>query len=332
MIDAACMAATYAAVELGSDGFRLYVGEVGDAGLRLSAASAEPIRLGSQLDGDGCLTPAAMKSALGCLRNFRAILQECRPRAVRAVATSALRVARNADVFLPAAAQALGHPVEIISAAEEGRLVYLGVAAALGEADERRLVLDLGTGATRMVLGRGLEVDQAESFGAGVLRHSLAFFPGGVVDAGSFAAAFESARGKFIDAAALYDARHWHAAYGASAVIRNIAKVVADNGLGDGRLSARSLDALRERLVDARNPARLSLAGLHAPQATHLAGAVALLAALVDVLAIDELLPMQAGLRAGAMWDLHRRSGGAAWQEAPCLSRSRICEGILAGG
>jgi exopolyphosphatase/guanosine-5'-triphosphate,3'-diphosphate pyrophosphatase len=312
MNDAARKTATYAAVELGSDGFRLYVGEVGDAGLRLSAAMAEPIRLGSGLDADGCLTPAAVKSALGCLRNFRAILQERSPRAVRAVATSALRMARNANVFLPAAAQALGHPVEIISPAEEGRLVYLGVAAALGEADERRLVLDLGTNATRMVLGRGLEVDQAESFGAGVLRHSLAFFPGGQVNAGSFAAAFESARGKFIDAAALYDARHWHAAYGASAVIRTIAKVIAANGLGDGHLSARSLDALRARLVEAREPGRLALIGLQAPQATHLAGAVALLAALVDVLEIGELLPMQAGLRAGTMWDLHRCSSGAA--------------------
>lgn len=326
MIDVTCTAATYAAVELGSDGIRLYVGEVGDAGLRLSAAAAEPIRLGSQLDANGCLTPAAMKSALGCLRNFQAILKEYRPRAMRAVATSALRMARNADVFLPAAAHALGHPIDMISPAEEGRLVYLSVAAALSEADERRLVLDLGTSATQVVLGRGREVDQTESFGAGVLRHSLAFFPGGRADAGSFAAAFESARCKFIDAASLYDARHWDAAYGASDVIRTIARVVAANGLGDGRLSARSLHALRERLIAARAASRLSLSGLQAKEVPHIAGAVALLAALFDVLAIEELLPMQAGLRAGTIWDLHLKCGGATSQEVPYF-RSR--DGVL---
>jgi exopolyphosphatase/guanosine-5'-triphosphate,3'-diphosphate pyrophosphatase len=304
-------AATYAAVELGSDSFRLYIGEAGPAGLLLCEGASEPIRLGAHLDADGCLAPVAMRAALACLRNFRSMLVRHRPRAVRAVATSALRAARNAAAFLPAAGQALGHPVEVISAAEEGRLVYLGVAGALRDGGERRLVLDLGTGATRFVLGRGREVAQAESFGVGVLRHSLAFFPDGRIDDSAFGAAIDSARGKFADAAGLYDARHWDAAYGASSVARTVAAVVADNRLGDGRLSAASLAALRSCLVDAGHPSRLLLAGLRPAQAAHLAGAVALLAALFDALAIGELRPMQAGLRAGTLWDLHRRAAVA---------------------
>jgi exopolyphosphatase / guanosine-5'-triphosphate,3'-diphosphate pyrophosphatase len=46
---------------------------------------------------------------------------------VRVVGTSALRRARNADAFLAAAEEALGHPVEVISGIEEARLIYLGV-------------------------------------------------------------------------------------------------------------------------------------------------------------------------------------------------------------
>jgi exopolyphosphatase/guanosine-5'-triphosphate,3'-diphosphate pyrophosphatase len=308
MIDCPQQDATYAAVELGSDSFRLYVGEVGPAGLRLAASAAEPVRLAAELDANGCLAPDAMRRALACLRRFRAVLAASRPRAVRAVATSALRMARNAGHFLPAAAEALGRPVEIISPAEESRLVWLGVAATLGRHDERRLVLDLGTGATRLVLGRGLAVRQAGSFGAGVLRHSLSFFPGGRIDAASFAAAIASARSKFADAAALYDARHWQAAYGASAAIRTVAGLVAANRLGDGRLDALGLAALRERLVEAGHAGRLQLEALAPFHATHLAGAVALLAALVDALGIDMLLPVQAGLRAGTLWDLHQRA------------------------
>jgi exopolyphosphatase/guanosine-5'-triphosphate,3'-diphosphate pyrophosphatase len=181
------------------------------------------------------------------------------------------------------------------------------VAATLQQHDERRLVLDLGTGATRLVLGRGQAVEQAESFGAGVLRHSLSFFPGGRIDAAGFAAALASARSKFADAAAMYDARHWQAAYGASAAIRTVAGLIAANRLGDGRLDAAGLAALRERLVAAGHPGRLQLEALAPAQAAHLAGAVALLAALVDALGIEVLLPVQAGLRAGTMWDLHQR-------------------------
>jgi exopolyphosphatase/guanosine-5'-triphosphate,3'-diphosphate pyrophosphatase len=301
--------ATYAAVELGSDSFRLHVGRVGPAGLQLAASALEPIRLAASLDANACLTPDAMRRALGCLRAFRAVLDASAPRAVRAVATSALRMARNADAFLPAASEALGHPVEIVTPAEESRLVHLGVAATLGETGERRLVLDLGTASTRLVLGRALAVERAASFGAGVLRHSLSFFPGGRVDATGFAAAVESARSKFADAAALYDARHWSTAYGASAAIRTVAGVIAANRLGDGRLGAEGLAALRARLVEAGEPARLELEALQPAHAQHLAGAAALLAALVGALRIDALLPVQAGLRAGTLWDLHQRAG-----------------------
>jgi exopolyphosphatase/guanosine-5'-triphosphate,3'-diphosphate pyrophosphatase len=308
MADCTQAGATYAAVELGSDSFRLYVGQIGAGSLRLAATASEPIRLAAGLDANGCLAPATIRSALGCLRSFRATLGDHAPRAVRAVATAALRMARNVGTFLPAAEQALGRPIEIISPAEEGRLVWLGVAATLRQDDERRLVLDLGTASTRFVLGRGLDVEQAESFGAGVLRHSLSFFPGGRVDAAGFAAALESARSKFADAAALYDARHWDTAYGASAAIRTVADVIAANRLGDGRLGAQGLAALRDRLVEAGEPSRLRLEALQPAHAAHLAGAVALLAALVDALGIDALLPVQAGLRAGTMWDLHQRS------------------------
>ncbi|TFW35682.1 Ppx/GppA phosphatase family protein [Massilia horti] len=311
MIDVA-KAATWAAVELGSDSFRLSVAGADGAGLRLLASIAEPVQLAAGLDEDGCLTPAVMRRALACLRTFRARLEAASPVAVRAVATTALRVARNADVFLPAAAQALGHPVEVITPFDEGALVYQGVASALPATRERRLVLDLGTAATRLVLGCGGDVGRAESSGAGVLRQSLSFFPDGSIGASSFAAAVASARARFADAAPLYHARHWDAAYGSSSVIRTVAGVIFDNALGDGRLGACGLAALRARLVEAGAAQRLELTGLAPGQGTHLAGAVALLAGLVEELGIDELLPMQAGLRSGVLWDLQRRSCGAA--------------------
>lgn len=311
MIDVA-KAATCAAVELGSDSFRLSLGCDDGAGLRLIASITEPVHLAAGFDAQGCLTPAAMRCALACLRTFRDRLEVASPFAVRAVATSALRNARNADVFLPAAAQALGHPVEVITAFDEGMLVYLGVASSLPTSKERRLVLDLGTVATRLVLGCGGEPGRAESFGAGVLRQSLSFFPDGSIDAASFTAAVASARARFADAASLYHARHWDAAYGASSVIRTVASVISENELGDGRLGACGLEALRARLVEAGAVRRLELAGLAPGQGTHLAGAVAILAGLVEELGIAELLPMQAGLRTGVLWDLQGRSCGVA--------------------
>src|SRR5471032_3690666 len=103
----------------------------------------EPIRLAAGLDGSGNLTEAAMQAALSCLKNFQVTLAAYQLDAVRVVATSAMRVARNSAAFLPAAEQAIGYPIEIISGEEEGRLIYMGVANALAVAGERRQVIDI---------------------------------------------------------------------------------------------------------------------------------------------------------------------------------------------
>src|SRR4051812_49429323 len=113
----------YAAVDLGSNSFRLHVGEHEgegeDALIRVVKSLREPIRLAAGLDAKGNLSEAAMQSALDCLTRFGATLAGYELAAVRVVATSALRVARNGAAFLPAAEQAIGYPIEIISGEEE---------------------------------------------------------------------------------------------------------------------------------------------------------------------------------------------------------------------
>src|SRR5437879_3466948 len=124
-------AGMYAAVDLGSNSFRLHIGKHDGEAIRVLKSLREPIRLAAGLDASGNLTDAAQRSALACLHNFRAALAAYRLDAVRVVATSTLRVAHNAGAFLPIAEQAIGYPIEIISSEEEGRLIYMGVVNSL---------------------------------------------------------------------------------------------------------------------------------------------------------------------------------------------------------
>ena len=145
----------FAAVDMGSNSFRLHVGMHDGEAIRILKSARDPIRLAAGLDRDGCLTEAAMQTALECLRNFRVILNEYSLDAVRVVATNTLRVAKNAATFLPAAERAIGYPIEIISGEEEGRLIYMGVASTLAVPSEKRLVIDIGGGSTELILGHG---------------------------------------------------------------------------------------------------------------------------------------------------------------------------------
>jgi exopolyphosphatase/pppGpp-phosphohydrolase len=301
----------YAAVELGSDSFRLHVASWENGAMVLAATLDEPVRLGAGIGADGCLDGATVGRALACLRQFKLVLALWQPRAVRVVATAALRVACNAPAFLPAAEAALGYPVEVIGGEEEGRLVYLGVAGALGEAAERRLVLDVGSGSTEIAVGRGDTVELVQSFGVGALRQGLAFFGGGISPP-AFEAALASSRSRFADAGPFTGRQGWPRAYGASGTVRALFELGGAVVPASQAASAAALHRLRRTLVEEGGFARSATLSSQPARAAQMAGGLALLLALVDELGIDELVPVQAGLRLGVIRDLCRRTVGSA--------------------
>ncbi|MFM9435588.1 exopolyphosphatase / guanosine-5'-triphosphate,3'-diphosphate pyrophosphatase [Janthinobacterium sp. CG_23.3] len=320
----------YAAVDLGSNSFRLHIGKHDGDTIRVLKSVRDPIRLAAGLDANGNLTEAAMQTALTCLNNFRIMLAGYELDAVRVVATSAMRVARNGAVFLPLAEQAIGHPIEIISGEEEGRLIYMGVANALALPGERRLVVDIGGGSTELILGRGADIERVESFSLGTVKQSLSFFVGGRIDAPSFEAAILSARSHFEDAAPPYRPQHWKNAYGSSGTIRTIADIIAKNNLGRGDLSGPSLEALKQRFIAFGQVGKIDMPGLKPDRAGTIVGGLAILIALVHELDIEAMAPVEAGLRMGVMWDLYLRSTKRDRREQSvqaCLQKFHVDEG-----
>ena len=298
----------FAAVDLGSNSFRLHVGHHDGESIRVVKSAREPIRLAAGLDSKGNLTDAAMQSAIDALKGFNTLLKAYELEAVRVVATNTLRIARNVATFLPAAEKAIGYPIEIISGEEEGRLIYMGVASNIALPTERRLVLDIGGGSTEIILGKGQEIERVESFSIGTVKQSLLFFPGGRIDAASFESAILSARSHFEDAAPPYHPQYWSNAYGSSGTIRAIADAIAKNGLGDGTLSLKSLTALKIRLIQFGHTSRIELIGMKPDRAAVIVGGLAILIALIQELGIKTLIPVEAGLRMGVLWDLQWRA------------------------
>ena len=297
----------FAAVDLGSNSFRLHIGRYENGTIHIVKSAREPVRLGAGLDDTGNLTPAAMQIGLDCLQRFGAVLSAFPLSAVRIVATNTLRIAGNAQLFLAQAELAIRYPIEIISGEEEGRLIYLGVASTLDSPNERRLVIDIGGGSTELVLGVGHRVDQVESFSIGTAKHSATFFMGGKIDARSYRAAILSARSVFEDGAPPFDPRFWDAAYGSSGTIRVIAEVIARNHLGDGQLSASGLGVLKECFISAGHVDKIALAGMKPERAAVMVGGLAILIGVMEELGVKALMPIEAGLRMGVLWDLQLR-------------------------
>jgi exopolyphosphatase/guanosine-5'-triphosphate,3'-diphosphate pyrophosphatase len=224
---------------------------------------------------------------------------------VRAVATSTLRMARNSQVFLPAAQQLLGHTIHVLSGEEEGRLTYLGVAHGAGAEDARVLVLGVGGGSTQLASGRGRQLQRVSSLALGTARVGLTFFGAGVNPV-SFAAAVASSRTRVADEAQSYEPEEGQLAYGASGTLHTLVRLLAENGLGDAGapITTSRLEALGVRVLEHGAGGR-KLAGLGTLRLRDVAAALAILIALMEELKIAELFVPAAGLRAGVLADLH---------------------------
>lgn len=298
----------YAAVDLGSNSFRMHIGRLDGDAMRIFKSAREPIRLGAGLDAEGNLTPAAIQTAVSALSRFRLILNQHTLEAVRVVATNTMRIARNAGEFMPELERAIGYPIEIISGEEEGRLIYMGVAKVLANPAQSRLVVDIGGGSTEVILGRGLEILKVGSFSIGTVRQSQTFFPDGSMSADSFDAAILSARSHFEDAGPLYQALHWDQVYGSSGSVRSIAEVLDRNKIGDGSLSLENLDTLKNLCIEVGQISALELAGIKPERTAMVVGGLAILIGLMQELGVAEVQTIEAGLRMGVIWDLHLRA------------------------
>jgi exopolyphosphatase/guanosine-5'-triphosphate,3'-diphosphate pyrophosphatase len=265
-----------------------------------------PLRLAAGLDARGCLSQEAMRDALACVARLRERLRVRPLAAVRVVATSTLRMARNAHLFLPAAQEALGHEVQVLSGEEEGMLTYLGVAGAAPHG-VRALVLGIGGGSTHFALGRGMQVSHAGSIALGTVRQSLTFFGDGWVDPVSFAAAVASARVRLADHAQDCGPGARDCVFGASGTIHTLIRLARENGAADSRAITRTdLELLASRVLEHAGGGR-ALSGLGRLRLPEVAAALAILIALMEELEIAELLETESGLRWGLLHDLHRR-------------------------
>ena len=298
-----------AAVDLGSNSFRLEIGRIEHGQFYRTEYLKETVRQGNGLDEQKNLSTAAMQRGWDCLARFAERLHGFQKHQVRAVATQTLREAVNRDVFLERAQQILGFAIEVVSGQEEARLIYQGVSRLLPQSDEKRLVVDIGGRSTEMILGQGYEARRMESYRLGSVAWSTRYFPKGLCSTGSFKTAEIAAQAVLDEALGTFPASEWRVAYGSSGTVGAVADILAANGFAAGVVTRPGLDWLMERMVKAGSVDALRLDGLKEDRRAVLAGGLSVLRAIFGLFGIEQMLPAQGALRQGALYDLIDREG-----------------------
>lgn len=317
-----------AAVDLGSNSFRLEIGRFEHGQIHRVEYLKETVRQGSGLDEDKNLSLDAMQRGWACLARFAERLAGFSRRQVRAVATQTLREARNRDVFIAKAEEVLGFPIDVIAGREEARLIYQGVAHLLPQSDERRLVVDIGGRSTELILGQGYEPRVTESFRVGCVAWSMRYFNEGLFTPKAFAMAEIAAQAVLDEALASYPRDAWDMAYGASGTIGAVGDALAAAGWPAGVIDLEGLDWLQERLLRAQRADRLQLEGIRDDRRPVIGGGLAILRALFDLLRVERMHVAAGALRHGALYDLvgreHRNTDMRAGSVARLAERFSV--------
>ncbi len=293
-----------AAVDLGSNSFRLQIARVENDQLYMLDGLREAVRLASGISEDKRLDKPAQQRALSCLERFSERLRGLPREAVRAVGTNSLRVAKNASEFLLQAEVALGFPIDVIAGREEARLIYLGVAHALPQAAGKRLVIDIGGGSTEFIIGKGIRPLKLESLYMGSVSYSVRYFPDGKISKSSLKQAELAARSEVQAIASKFSSENWNVAFGSSGTARVLCDILEQNGYSDGGITREGLERLREQLLKAGDVNKLGLSGLKPERVPVLPGGYAIMYASFCELGIEHMQPALGALREGLLYDL----------------------------
>jgi exopolyphosphatase/guanosine-5'-triphosphate,3'-diphosphate pyrophosphatase len=159
-----------AALDLGSNSFHALIADVDRAGRLAVVDRAKRMpRIGEGIFRTGSISSAGRKSAFRALAELLPVVAQHHPDAVRAVATAAVRDARNGGAFVAEVRERFGLDVQVISGDEEARLAYTGARARMGELGHATL-FDLGGGSLEAIVGDGDQIIRTASAPLGVLR------------------------------------------------------------------------------------------------------------------------------------------------------------------
>ena len=172
----------FSIIDLGTNSVRMDIYEempgerLGVDGFRRIHREKVMVRLGDGLFLDGVLTEESMVRTLEAFDQFSSLLEKIKVDHVMAVATSAVRDAKNGNQFVSRILNQTGFEVEVISGEEEARLISSGIISRF----ERILpgyyaLMDIGGGSTEVSICLKKKVISCASFPLGANRLQQVF-------------------------------------------------------------------------------------------------------------------------------------------------------------
>ena len=323
-----------AAIDVGSNSVRLVVAEAQPGGrYRVLDDERETTRLAHSLATTGLLDEASVAASLAALRRFKSIAAGFGVENVRAIATCAVREAKNGADFCRRVAEDVGLTIEVIDSDEEAHLAFQSVRRRFDLAGRNTLLADIGGGSTEIVLASGELIEAVYGTRLGAVRLGEKFNGAGTFDDDAIKRMMRSID-RELSKATEKPRAPLHQLIGSGGTFTNLAgMIMASRGLA--RLPASGCRASRadvRHLVDRLRklgPAkRREFPGLNPDRCDIIVPGLAVVDALMRRFRVNMLQVHNYGVRDGLLLTMIDELQGAAAQASPNIDEQidRFCE------
>jgi exopolyphosphatase/guanosine-5'-triphosphate,3'-diphosphate pyrophosphatase len=318
---------------------KLAVLDIGTNSIHMVLAEIEPGLSYKVLDrykdmtrlGDGTfkthrLSEAAMARGSEVIRTLTTLARNKGFDRIVAVATSAVREARNGGTFIERVARQTGLTIRVVSGHEEARLIYLGVRHSMDLSETPSLVVDVGGGSVELIVGNRDSMLAGMSLKLGAIRLKDLYLkedpPAKEMLEEMGRAINEQLTGSLFDRL-----------IGTSVMVGNLSEIVHLRRTGKplpqlnlATVSVKEVQEVEELLAGSRLKARLAVPGLDPKRADTLLPAAAVTRRLMEVTGLGEMTISDKAIREGLIYDFieRNREGLKAEQEIPHVRRRNV--------
>ncbi len=298
-----------AAIDCGTNSIRLLVADVeGDRKVDVHR-EMRVVRLGQGVDRTGELAPEAIERTRVALVDYASTCRELGVEAMRMVATSASRDARNGKDFRDMVREVLGAEPDVVSGDEEAALSFDGATRGLDPADGPFLVMDIGGGSTELVLGT-TSVETGRSVDIGCVRLTERHLRDDPPTAAQVAAAEADVDSALALVRETVPVEKACTAVGLAGSVTTVAALALGLTAYDpgrihlSRIPAAQVREVSDRLVAMTREERAALPVMHPGRVDVIGAGALVLATLVDRLELLEVLVSEADILDGIAWSV----------------------------
>ena len=295
-----------AVIDMGSNSWRLVVyGYERHKWWTLVDEIREAVRVGERMGEELTLKPEPIERALHTAAVFAAFCRASGVEQVDAVATSAIRDARNGDDLLQAIRGRTGIEARVASGEEEARYGYLAMANSLTIADG--FGIEIGGGSAQFTRMEGRRLVEAASMPLGAVRVSEAFLPEEEASGKQMKALRKQVAGE-LERTGWWPSGGGRLA-GVGGTIRNLAAAAQkrmdypDIDVHGFELTREAVEELVELLASKPASKRGSVRGIKPDRADVILGGSLVLAVAMEAGGFESVEVTEAGLREGVFFE-----------------------------